>query len=94
MIAKLEMDIFTCNTMLRSMVRDLGLPHSKDEPTIHVQYKNYGLSDYLVTSTKRTAGGIRRSAAVSLCIDRFGQYQSRSYAKVLKFPFFEEGCIL
>ena len=69
MAAKLETDIFTYNTMLRSMVRDLGLPHSKDEPTIHVQYKNYGLSDYMVTSMERTASGIRDSAKECLALD-------------------------
>lgn len=65
--AMLESDIHAYNVLLRSMVCDLGKPLATDDPSIHVQYKRYGFSDYLVSSMERTAQGMRKSAAE--CLD-------------------------
>lgn len=62
-------DILTFNTLLHSMVVDLGKPVLLGNESIHRQYKRYGLTDYFINSLERAAGGIRSAAKEALALD-------------------------
>lgn len=65
----LEGDITTFNTLLHTMVSDLGKPRIPGAESIHRQYKQYGPSDYFVTSLERAAAGILGAAKEALTLD-------------------------
>lgn len=61
--------IQTYSMLLRTMVRQLRSPIDKGEPSLHVQYTGYNISDYLTTSLERAAKGVRQSARECLALN-------------------------
>ena len=66
---ELANDIFTFETLLRTIVYDLLHPHPNAEESLHRQYKQAGLTDYFVTSLERTAKGVVDAAKEALALD-------------------------